>query len=90
MAVKDVIKLAYRRGHRYANMHDLDGPQDHLSLLFALRYPHQDCLQCLGIKSSMRECLKSEYKNRKFPTAVPLNRRQSGYAVAVVTRVGIR
>lgn len=38
----------------------------------------------------MRECLKSEYKNRKFPTAVPLNRRQSGYAVAVVTRVGIR
>lgn len=38
----------------------------------------------------MRECLKSEYKNRKFPTAAPLNRGQSGYAVAVVTRVGIR
>ena len=52
----------------------------------ALRYPHQDCLQCLGIKSSMRECWKSKYKNCRFLPAVPFDRRQSGYAVAAVRR----
>lgn len=57
--------------------------QHHLSLLFALRYPHQDCLQCLGIKSLMRECRKSEYKNCRFLAEAPFNRRQARYAVAV-------
>ncbi len=57
-----------------------------LSLFFALRYPHQDCIQCLGIKSSMRECRKPEYKICRFLAAVPFNRRQSGYAVTVVSQ----
>lgn len=81
-------------GHSYATMHhDLDGLKIislslslSFSLLFALRYPRQDCLQCLGIKSLMRECQKSKYKNTRSLAPVPFNRRQSAYGVAVVTQ----
>ena len=73
--------------------HDLDGLKIislsfslSLSLFFALRYPHQDCLQCLGIKSLMRDCQKSKYKNTRFLAPFPFNRRQSAYAVAIVAQ----